>query len=129
MVCRFRQKCENNKKLSSVKAFFPQHLKCSDMAAAVPWLMFQINHFKDQKKGPVSLKRQKEKVNPIHFQLFSFFLSAKVIKTRMFPRRFFLRRFLFQCKTFHQNFLRRGWESQEERKGMEEGTENGQSPW
>lgn len=104
-------------------------MRCSDKAAAVPWLMFQRNHFKDQKKGSVSLKKVGRKGQ---LKVFSaFFLSAKVIKTGLFPRRLFLRRFLFQWKMFHQQFLRRGWESQEERKGMGmgEGTENGQSPW
>lgn len=54
-----------------------------------------------------------------------FFLSAKVIETGLFPRKFCPRRFLFQWKMFHQKFPGKGWE---EASGEREGTGMGEAP-
>lgn len=72
----------------------------------MPQVTFQRIRFKEQQERAfVSSKKQKEKGNPKYFQ--HFFQSAKVIETGPFPRRFCLRRFLFQWKILNQKFPRR----------------------
>lgn len=64
---------------------------------------FQRSTFEEQEGSFVSSKKQKEKASPNCFRVFIFiFQSVEVIEAGLFPRKFYVRRFLFRWEMFHQ---------------------------